>query len=144
MKSLPHRYKVEASANFEGSVAIASSGLETLSTAPPPQYGGPGDRWSPETLLVAFVVDCFVLTFRAIARASSLVWVALRCEGEGELDCVERTTRFTGITVRAFLTIPAAADAEKAGQLLEKAERTCLITNSLVCAVKLEPNVTAE
>ena len=86
MKNLPHRYKVEASANSQGSVAIASSGLETLSTAPPPQYGGPGDRWSPETLLVASVVDCFVLTFRAIARASSLVWVALRCEGEGELD----------------------------------------------------------
>jgi hypothetical protein len=59
-------------------------------------------------------------------------------------DRVERTTRFTGITVRAFLTIPTAADTEKAGQLLEKAERTCLITNSLVCAVKLEPNVSAE
>ena len=144
MQSLPHRYRVEASATCEGPVAVAASGLETLSTAPPREYDGPGDRWSPETLLVASVVDCFVLTFRAIARASSLAWVDLRCEGEGELDRVERTTRFTGMTVRAFLTIPAAADAEKAGKLLEKAERTCLITNSLVCAVKLEPHVTAE
>jgi organic hydroperoxide reductase OsmC/OhrA len=141
MQNRPHRYAVEASATSEGPVVVASNGLETLSTAPPAEYGGPGDRWSPETLLVAAVSDCFVLTFRAIARASHLQWVDLRCEAEGELDRVERTTRFTGMTLRAFLTIPAGADVEKAARLLEKAERACLITSSLVCPVKLEPRV---
>jgi organic hydroperoxide reductase OsmC/OhrA len=144
MQSLPHRYNVEASAKLEGPVSIASEGLETFSTAPPVQYGGPGGQWSPETLLIAAVVDCFVLTFRAIARASSLQWVALRCDCEGELDRVERTTRFTAITLRAHLSIPAGGAAEKAGQLLEKAERACLVTNSLACAVKLEPHVSKE
>jgi hypothetical protein len=55
MQSLPHQYSVEASAQLEGPVAIASEGLETFSTAPPLQYGGPGDQWSPETLLIAAV-----------------------------------------------------------------------------------------
>jgi len=144
MQSLPHLYRVEASAKLEGSVALDSRGIETLLTAPPSEFGGPGDQWSPETLLVASVIDCFTLTFRAIARASSLDWVDLRCEGEGRLDRVDRAMRFTGITVRAFLRIPAAGDVEKASQLLRKAERGCLITKSLVCAVRLEPNVTTE
>ena len=144
MQSLPHLYRVEALAKLEGPVVVASSGLETLVTAPPSEFGGPGDQWSPETLLVASVVDCFTLTFRAIARASSLDWLDLRCEGEGMLDRVDRATRFTGITVRAFLRIPAGGDVERAGQLLRKAERGCLITKSLVCAVRLEPNVTTE
>ena len=95
-------------------------------------------------LFVAAVLDCFVLTFRAIARASSLAWVDLRCDGKGELDRVEHTTRFTGMTIRAFLTIPPGEDAEKAARLLDKAERTCFITNSLACPVKLEPHVATE
>lgn len=141
MKSLPHRYRAEATATSEGEVRVASPGLPALTTAPPAEYDGPGDLWSPETLLVASVVDCFVLTFRAIARASSLAWIELRCEGDGELDRVEHVTRFTGMTLRAFLTIPPDGDADKAARLLDKAERTCLITNSLAFPVKLEPHV---
>lgn len=141
MQPLPHRYAAEASAKSEGPIALVSKGLEPLSSAGPAQFGGPGDRWSPETLLVACVVDCFVLSFRAIARASSLAWIDLRCEGEGELDRVDRVMRFTEIAVRVFLTVPAGADLEKAARLLEKAERSCLISNSLACPVKLEPHV---
>ena len=62
MERLPHLYRVEASARPEGPVALDSSGLEALSTAPPVQYDGPGDRWSPETLFIGAVVDCFALT----------------------------------------------------------------------------------
>lgn len=141
MQAFPHRYRVEALATCEGLVTVASSGLDPLATAPPSEFGGPGDRWSPETLLVASVVDCFVLTFRAVARASSYGWIGLRCEAEGELDRVDRTTRFTRIVLRAFLEVPAAADFEKGERLLDKAERTCLVTNSLVCPVELEPHV---
>jgi organic hydroperoxide reductase OsmC/OhrA len=125
-------------------VALDSSGLEALSTAPPVQYDGPGDRWSPETLFIGAVVDCFALTFRAVAGASSLSWVDLACEGEGTLDRVDRQTRFTSLRLRAFLTVPQGTDSEKAARLLHKAEEACLITNSLTCPVTLEPNVSIE
>lgn len=141
MQDLPHHYRVAASAHSEGLVALEASGLETLQTAPPAEWGGSGDRWSPETLLVAAVADCFVLTFRAVARASQLAWTELRCDAEGVLDRVERKTRFTGIALRAHLSVPAGTDVEKATRLLEKAERGCLITSSLVCPVTLEPHV---
>lgn len=74
MQAYPHRYHVHAAAETEGNVLLGSEGLPTLTTAAPPQYGGPGGQWSPETLLMAAAADCFILTFRAIATASKLAW----------------------------------------------------------------------
>lgn len=140
MQAYPHRYSVDASASAEGDVILDSEGLPSLSTAPPPQFGGAGGQWSPETLLVAAAVDCFVLTFRAIAAASKLPWEGLSCSGEGTLDRVDGVTRFTALALHVRLTLPPGGDADRAKRLLEKAERGCLVTRSLV----LEPTLTAE
>jgi organic hydroperoxide reductase OsmC/OhrA len=140
MDAYPHHYKVQAAAKNEGSVALASERLPNLSSAPPLQFGGPGDQWSPETLLVAAAVDCLLLTFRAIARASKLPWLSLDCDAEGVLDRVEGVTRFTEIRLNARLVLPAGGDAERAQRLLEKAEKTCLIT----CSLKAEPKLTTD
>lgn len=144
MQSFPHHYSVDASATAEGAVLLSSKGLDTLSTAAPLEFGGPGDVWSPETLLVAAVVDCFVLTFRAVARASSVDWTRLRCEGEGKLDRVDGQTRFVEIKIQAKLTIPADGDAGKAERLLQKAEHSCLVSSSLACPVQLDAHVDVE
>ena len=141
MDAYPHHYKVQAAARTEGSVALASERLPTLSSAPPRQFGGPGDQWSPEMLLVAAAVDCLILTFRAIAGASKLPWLSLDCDAEGVLDRVEGVTRFTEIRTNARLVLPAGGDAERARRLLEKAEKTCLITCSLKSESKLSTDV---
>jgi organic hydroperoxide reductase OsmC/OhrA len=141
MDAYPHHYNVQAAAKTEGNVALASVRLPNLSSAPPLQFGGPGDQWSPETLLVAAAVDCLILTFRAIARASKLPWLSLDCDAEGVLDRVEGVTRFTEIRLNARLVLPAGGDAERAGRLLEKAEKTCLITCSLKAESKLTKSV---
>jgi organic hydroperoxide reductase OsmC/OhrA len=141
MQPLPHHYAVVASGAADGEVALASEGLPALASAAPAEFGGPGGRWSPETLLVAAMADCFLLTFRAIARASKVAWLSLRCEVEGTLDRVERVTQFTGFVVRASLKLPAGGNAEQAQRLLERAEKSCLITNSLKGATRLEATV---
>ena len=74
MQDLPHRYNVSASAEAEGNIVLQAENLPQLVSAPPAQFGGPGDQWSPEDLLVASIADCFILTFRAVARASKLDW----------------------------------------------------------------------
>ena len=79
MHQLPHSYVVSAAAEPESNVTLASDGLESVISAPPEAFGGPGDLWSPETLLVAAVADCLILSFRAIARASSYTWSELQC-----------------------------------------------------------------
>jgi peroxiredoxin-like protein len=141
MQDLPHHYKVSAEASADSLISLEANNLPTLQSAPPAEYGGPGDQWSPETLLTAAVADCFILTFKAIARASKLDWQALRCNVTGTLARVERTTCFTEFTVQAQLQLPAGADADKANRLLEKAEANCLITNSMKSEVHLETDV---
>jgi len=141
MQDFPHRYAVAAQADAEGLVNLESARLPTLVSAPPSEFGGPGDRWSPETLLVAAVADCFILTFRAIARASKLAWVSLNCEVEGTLDRVERVTQFTEFRVRASLRVPPGTDEARAQRLLARAEQGCLITNSLKAKSSLSTTV---
>lgn len=141
MQDLPHRYTAAALARAEGEVTLESPRLASLASAAPTEFGGPGDRWSPETLLVASLADCFTLGFRAIAKASKLEWVSLRCEVEGTLERVERVTSFTGFAVRATLKVPAGTDEAKARSLLEKAEKTCFISNSLKGAKHLESKI---
>lgn len=141
MEPYPHHYAVNARAEAEGPVTIASDGLPSLETAPPLQYGGAGDRWSPETLLVAAAADCFVLTFRAIASASKLAWTTLQCDADGLLDRVDGVTRFTHLTLRVHLTVAPGTEADRARRLLEKAEKTCLVTNSLAFSPALESTV---
>ena len=144
MQDLPHRYLVRANAEAQGNIALKTDDVPQLITAPPAEFGGPGDQWSPETLLVGAVADCFVLTFRAIARASKLQWSNLECSAEGVLDRVERVTRFTSVTVNAVLTVPADVDPAKAQRLMEKAESACLITQSLLAEAHLETEIVVE
>ena len=141
MQDFPHHYRVDAEAETEGTVALKSDNMPQLVSAPPAEFGGPGDQWSPEHLLVASVVDCFILPFRAIARASKLEWEALEASADGVLERVERVTKFTSVTVKATLTVPAGTDQEKARRLLQKAEDACLITNSMTAETHLEADI---
>lgn len=141
MQDFPHRYSVAAVANVEGDVALESERLPSLSSAPPSEFGGPGDRWSPETLLVAAVADCFVLTFRAMAGMSRLPWTSLECAVMGTVDRVDRVTQFTAFVVRAALRVPAGTNEDQAQRLLAKAKQSCLITSSLKAESHLEAEV---
>ncbi len=77
MHPMPHHYAVSAKAEAESNVTISANGLDDLQSTPPPEFGGPEGYWSPEILLVASMADCFILTFKAVARASKLEWTSI-------------------------------------------------------------------
>jgi organic hydroperoxide reductase OsmC/OhrA len=131
MEPFPHNYPVTATVSADSNVRLTTPGTAAIKSAGPLQFGGPGDLWSPEALLSAAVADCFVLSFRAIARKARFVWSDLDCDVNGTLDKVDGQTRFTDFAVRAVLTVPPGANREKAEKLLASAKKTCLITNSL-------------
>jgi organic hydroperoxide reductase OsmC/OhrA len=141
VQDFPHHYVVAASAEADGDVCLDSPGLASLESAGPAEFGGPGDLWSPETLLVASVADCFILTFKAIARASGMEWMSLCCDAVGDLDKVERVTQFTGFQLKVRLEVPEGTRESKAQRLLEMAEKSCLITNSLKAPSHLETEI---
>lgn len=131
MKPYPHHYAASASAPDIGNVTICAPDLPPIETASPPEFDGPGGIWSPETLLCAAVADCFVLTFRAIARAARFSWIDLDCRVEGVLEHIGDGTQFTSLATVARLTVPPGADHARARLLLGRAEHGCLIANSL-------------
>ncbi|MFC1685062.1 OsmC family protein [Pseudomonadota bacterium] len=141
MQAFPHHYKVQANAGAEGNVVLSGADKDSMESAPPAEFDGPGDLWSPEDLLVASVADCFILSFRAISKMSKLPWASLECRVEGTLDRVERLTQFTEFKIFAKLTIGVEEDVDKAERLLQKAEETCLISNSLKAVPHLETEV---
>lgn len=144
MQTLPHNYRVEATTSHEGAVTLTSAGLEALESWPPAEFGGPGDAWSPETLLVGAIVDCFVLSFRAIARAGGLAWTSISCSIDAKLDRVDGVTRFTHYTLNAELQVPTGTDEEVAQKALQKAKKICLVSNSLTAEGELNAVVRKE
>jgi len=136
----PHTYRATA-AMSDGDVVLKSGDLPEIASAPPTAFGGPGNRWSPEDLLVASVADCFALSFRAIAAASKLSWDRLEVEVEGTLDRVGPKMLFTQFVVRPTLHVPSDVPEHQPGKVLEKAEKTCLVTNSLNAEIVLEPTI---
>src|SRR6186997_128905 len=141
MQALPHRYRVKGAGGTIGDVELTAERLTVLQSAAPAEFDGPGDRWSPETLLVGAVADCFILTFRAVANASKLSWISLDCDVMGTLDRVDRVTTFTHFDLTVHLVVPAGVDAGQARHALEKAELNCLITNSLKGSTALDATV---
>ena len=144
MQDYPHHYVVRADAPEQGIISVSSAGLESLPSLAPAEFGGPGDLWSPETFLVASVADCFILTFRAVARGSHFEWNSIECEVDGILDRVDRVTRFTEFHVKVTLHVPEGTDQHKAERLVEKSDHVCLVTNSLTAKTILETHVIVE
>ena len=142
MQKYPHHYRVTAAGRAEGEVLLDSPRLPSLTTAPPEEFGGPGDRWSPETLLVAAIADCFILSFRGVARNAKLPWLSLRCEVDGTLERAERGTCFTRFRLDARLDVPAGTNLDDARRALERAEEGCLISNSLTGETHLDAQIT--
>ena len=141
MQPLPHTYSVTAASAGTSIVDLSAKGLPSLRSAAPAEFGGPGDQWSPESLLTAAIASCFVLGFRAVARASRLQWISLDCDVDATLDRKEHVTQFTKVIVHARLIVPAAMDSVLCERVLEKAERSCLVANSLRCERELRVEI---
>jgi organic hydroperoxide reductase OsmC/OhrA len=142
MVPFPHHYRASAHGGPAEHVEVRDRQLRLLTNAPP-EFGGPDGVWSPETLLVAAVADCYVLSFRAVARASRLDWEALDVDVEGVLDRADGITRFVRFDIKATLALMSESDAPRAPAVMERAKRSCLITNSLNCDCVLLPRITA-
>jgi len=141
MQGFPHHYLVSATGETAGNVVVSGEGLPDLDTQGPPQFGGPEGIWSPETMLTGSVANCFILSFRAIARASRFEWTSLQVDVDGVLERPERATYFTAFNIHAVLDVPEGAKLEMAERLLEKAEKICLITASMKSEVVLTTEI---
>ncbi len=117
-------------------------GLPALEVGAPPEFGGEAMQWSPEHLFVAAAASCFLTTFLAIAELSQLEVLAAAIDASGHLERGEdRRYAFTEIALRPRVTLARERDRERALRLLDKSEKSCLVTRSIRSSVRLEPAI---
>lgn len=123
---------------------MTSPELPDLEVAAPPEFQGHAGLWTPEHLFVAAVESCFMTTFLAIAELSKLEFAAFSAHATGRLEKVEGIgLQITEVVLHPRLTLRREEDRDRAVRILEKAERNCLISNSVTSRVVMEPEVTA-
>jgi peroxiredoxin-like protein len=142
MSNPPYYYEAEVEWTGQRSGQLRSRSLLSLDVAAPPEFKGEEGKWTPEHLFVSSVAACFMTTFAAIAELSKLAYVSFRCTAIGKLEKLEGAGyQITGITLKPRLVIPESSDRERALRILQKAEKSCLISNSIKSEVTLEPTI---
>lgn len=144
MKPLPHRYDVRLTGEPAGYAELSTSGVPTLTVAPPADYDGPGDAWTPEHLLLASVQACFLFTLRAVARLSKQEFLSLELDATGTVNRIDGVTRFTEIVLRPTITVAEGSDRHRVLRTLEKSAQSCLVSASLATPIRLEPRINEE
>jgi organic hydroperoxide reductase OsmC/OhrA len=116
--------------------------MPTLKIDAPPEFRGHEGVWTPEHLFVGAINSCFMTTFLAIAENSKLDFVHFDAKATGKLEEHEDVgLMMTVVVLRPELTISNARDKDRALRILRKAERHCLIANSVKAAISLQPVV---
>jgi len=133
------RFRSNASWKTGRQGVLSASGKTDLATSSPPEFGGRPECWSPEDLFAATVNACLMQTFMAFALRSNLGLVSYESEIEGVLERAEGRYRFTEFTVRPLLMLRTTADAERAQTIMDSAESSCLISESIRANVKVVP-----
>jgi organic hydroperoxide reductase OsmC/OhrA len=139
VRAKSYRYVTSVRWTGEKKGALTSVGKPPIEAATPPEFKGHEGIWSPEDLYVASVNVCIMSTFLAFAGRASLVFTAYESEAEGVLDFVDGRFLFTKIIVRPRIALGSSEDRATAEEILHKAEKNCLVTNSIRTEVTLEP-----
>ncbi len=124
---------------------LGSMGMPNIEVATPPEFpGGHPGIWSPEHLFVGAAEICLMTTFLSLAEKAKLRFANYTSEAEGFLEKTEGELRFTRIVLYPKVVVEREEDVEKAHKLLEKAEKYCLISNSMRTEVSIQPTVIAK
>jgi organic hydroperoxide reductase OsmC/OhrA len=137
-----HYYNINVTWN-EGRIGtLTAESLPDIKVATPPEFpkGVPG-IWSPEHLFVSSVAICLMTTFVAIAENSSLAFNSFKCGATGKLEKVDGNIMISEIELKPEIIIPEEKYIEKAGRIIEKSEKMCLISNSVKTKIFLSPDI---
>lgn len=113
-----------------------------IEVATPPEFpNGMPHIWSPEHLFTAAVSSCLMTTFLAIAENSNLEFQSFKCGAKGLLEKVEGRFVMSEIHLFPEVVITDASQKERMERIIEKAEKACLISNSIHSKIILDYKV---
>lgn len=120
---------------------FSAEGKPTFRVAAPPEFRGERNVWTPEDLFIGAIETCLLMTFASIALKQELDVDAYYSESTGTLEFSEGAYRFTRVTVKPTIIVADDAAIEPALNAIHRAHRECLVANSLLTTVVIEPDV---
>ena len=138
-----HFYNVNLNWTSGRKGKISSPELDnSIKVATPPEFPkGIEGVWSPEHLLTASVVSCFMTTFLSIAENSKLEFSKFDCEAKGKLENIDGKLLMTEIILEPTLVVNKDSNIDRAERVLQKSEAACLISNSIKSKVTMIPTI---
>ncbi|HXG52417.1 MAG TPA: OsmC family protein [candidate division Zixibacteria bacterium] len=118
-----------------------TAGKPSIEVATPPEFKGHPGIWSPEDLFVSSVNACVMMTFLSFAERAGLPLAGYESEAEGKLEFVDGGFQFTAVTVKPRVLLRAGADPGKARELMDRAEKYCLVSRSVKSRVSVEASI---
>ena len=135
------QYQNDLSWKFERVANIVSEGKPTLQISTPPAFKGEAGDWTPEDLFVAAANACLLLTFLAYVEREHIVVTSYESTASGTVERVGEKYQFTAITIRPRVELADSSYAPQVEESLRKAEKNCLIANSISARVHVEPQI---
>jgi len=137
--------------HFENSVAWKSAFRGTLSASEhptveignPPAFKGTSDVWCPEDLLIGALNACLMLTFLYEVQLRKLAIVEYESSAQGTLEHKDGKYRVTRIAVQPRISLKSENDLEAARDAIKDAAESCMISNSILATVQLDPQFNA-
>ncbi len=124
---------------------LSSEGMPEITVATPPEFpGGVPNIWSPEHLFVASANICLMTTFLAIAENSKLNFISYSAGGKGKVEKVDGKFFVTQIELTPKILVANEHDKERAERIIEKSEKACLISRSMISEIILKPEITVQ
>ncbi|MFD1036948.1 OsmC family protein [Virgibacillus byunsanensis] len=117
--------------NSEG--YIESGNLQTKISIPP-EMDGPGIGTNPDEMLLGAAATCYIITLGAMIERASLPLKSMSLESEGIVDVTNSVFTYKKIIHRPTVNLQVTADSndhEKLAKLVQKAEKSCMISRAL-------------
>lgn len=106
-------------------------------------FHGNADRWNPEELLMAALIECHMLSYLHTALRNGVTVVAYRDDATGTMMQEGDGGHFTEVTLRPRVTVADPAHVELAQRIHAEAAEKCFIAASMNFPVRHEPTTIA-
>lgn len=110
----------------------------------PAEFGGIEKEWTPEHLFLSSLSSCYMTTFLLTVKKMGLELSHFECKAIGEIEMINGRYQFN--TVNLFPKIFVANEESKKKILLavEKANKYCIISNSINASVYYHTEINIE
>ncbi len=110
----------------------------------PLQFGGIEKEWAPEHLFLSSLSSCYMSTLLSFIQKMNFELSHFECKVIGEIELADGKYKFTTINLFPKIYIAEEANKPKALEAIEKANRYCIISNSIDATIYYHTEIIEE